>query len=155
MSANPKTYSAKPLEIERKWWVVDAKGQTLGRLATRVANVLRGKNKPQYTPNVDTGDFVVVINAEHIQVTGKKFEQKLYRSHSGYPGGYKESTFRAMQEKHPERIIEKAVWGMLPHNRLGRQQITKLSVYAGSEHPHAAQKPQTLELNDKVLQEVK
>ena len=142
----PRTYSAKPLEVERQWWVVDAKGQTLGRLATRVANILRGKNKPQYTPNVDTGDFVIVVNAEEVKVSGNKFTDKLYRHHSGFPGGYKETTFRALQEKHPERIIEKAVAGMLPHNRLGAQQIKKLSVYKGSEHPHQAQKPQELEL---------
>lgn len=150
MSVATKTYSAKPLEVERTWWLIDAEGKTLGRLATEIANLLRGKNKPQYTPHVDTGDFVVVVNAEKVRVTGKKLWQKLYRHHTGYPGGYHEITLRALLAKHPERVIEKAVWGMLPHTRLGRQQITKLNVYAGPEHPHTAQKPQAY----KVLQEV-
>ena len=141
-----KTFSAKPLEVERKWYVVDADGQTLGRLAVAVANILRGKNKPQYTPHVDTGDFVVVINAAKIQVSGKKEADKLYRSHSGYPGGFKEISFKALMEKDPTRAIEKAVKGMLPHNTLGDQQFTKLKVYAGDKHPHEAQKPEKYEI---------
>ena len=141
-----KTFSAKPLEVERKWYVVDADGQTLGRLAVAVANILRGKNKPQYTPHVDTGDFVVVINAAKIKVSGKKETDKLYRSHSGYPGGFKEISFKALMEKDPTRAIEKAVKGMLPHNTLGDQQFTKLKVYAGDKHPHEAQKPEKYEI---------
>ena len=141
-----KTFSAKPLEVERKWYVIDAEGQTLGRLAVACANILRGKNKPQYTPNVDTGDFVIVINADKIQVSGKKETDKMYRSHSGFPGGFKEISFKAMMEKAPERALEKAVKGMLPHNTLGDEQFQKLKVYAGSEHPHAAQKPEVYTL---------
>ncbi len=141
-----KTFSAKPLEIERKWYVIDADGLTLGRLAVEAANILRGKNKPQYTPHVDTGDFVIVINAEKISVTGKKETDKLYRSHSGYPGGFKEISFKALMEKDPRRAIEKAVKGMLPHNTLGDEQFQKLKVYAGAEHPHAAQKPEVYAL---------
>ena len=141
-----KTFSAKPLEVERKWYLIDANGTTLGRLAVEVANILRGKNKPQFTPNVDTGDFVVVINADKIEVSGKKETDKLYRSHSGFPGGFKEISFKAMMEKTPTRAIEKAVKGMLPHNTLGDEQFQKLKVYAGSEHPHAAQKPVVYEL---------
>ena len=141
-----KTFSAKPLEVERKWYVIDANGATLGRLAVEAANILRGKNKPQYTPNVDTGDFVVVINAEKVVVSGKKETDKMYRSHSGFPGGFKEISFKAMMEKTPTRAIEKAVKGMLPHNTLGDEQFQKLKVYAGSEHPHAAQKPVVYEL---------
>ena len=141
-----KTQSAKPLEVERKWFVIDAEGEILGRLATRVANILRGKNKPQYTPNVDTGDFVVVINADKIKVTGNKETDKMYRSHSGFPGGFKEISFKAMMEKLPTRAVEKAVKGMLPHNTLGDEQFQKLKVYAGSEHPHAAQQPIVYEL---------
>lgn len=141
-----KTYSAKPLEVERTWWLVDAEGQTLGRLASHVANLLRGKNKPQFTPHIDTGDFVVVINADKVKVTGKKYTDKLYHSHSGYPGGMKVTTFRDMLAKHPERVIEIAVKGMVPHNSLGRKQLTKLNVYAGTEHPHAAQKPVAYQL---------
>lgn len=141
-----KTYSAKPLEVTRKWYVIDADGATLGRLAVEVADILRGKNKPQYTPHVDTGDFVIVINAEKIQVSGKKETDKLYRSHSGYPGGFKEISFKAMMDRDPRRAIEKAVKGMLPHNTLGDSQFQKLNVYAGSEHPHAAQKPEVYEL---------
>lgn len=141
-----KTYSAKPLEVNRKWYVIDADGATLGRLAVEVADILRGKNKPQYTPHVDTGDFVIVINAEKIQVSGKKETDKLYRSHSGYPGGFKEISFKAMMERDPRRAIEKAVKGMLPHNTLGDAQFQKLNVYAGPEHPHAAQKPEVYEL---------
>ncbi len=141
-----KTFSAKPLEVTRKWYLIDANGATLGRLAVEVADILRGKNKPQYTPNVDTGDFVVVINADKIQVSGKKETDKMYRSHSGFPGGFKEISFKAMMEKAPERAIEKAVKGMLPHNTLGDQQFQKLKVYAGPEHPHAAQKPEVYTL---------
>ena len=145
-----KTYSAKPLEVERTWWVIDAEGQTLGRLATEASNLLRGKHKPQFTPHIDTGDFVIVINADKIRVSGKKQTDKLYRHHTGYPGGYREITLKAQLEKQPEKVIERAVWGMIPHNSLGRDQIRKLNVYAGPEHPHAAQKPQTY----KLLQEV-
>ncbi|MBQ8847901.1 MAG: 50S ribosomal protein L13 [Candidatus Gastranaerophilales bacterium] len=141
-----KTFSAKPLEVERKWYVIDADGATLGRLAVEAANILRGKHKPQFTPNVDTGDFVIVINAEKVAVSGKKETDKLYRSHSGFPGGFKEISFKAMMEKTPTRAIEKAVKGMLPHNTLGDEQFQKLKVYAGAEHPHAAQKPVVYEL---------
>ena len=144
-----KTYSAKPLEVERKWYLIDANGQTLGRLATTIANILRGKNKPQYTPNVDTGDFVVVINAKGITVTGKKETDKIYYSHSGYPGGLKSISFKDLMEKDPRKAIEKAVKGMLPHNTLGAQQFTKLKVYAGAEHPHEAQKPVVYEMEVK------
>ena len=141
-----KTFSAKPLEVTRKWYLIDAEGATLGRLAVEAANILRGKNKPQYTPNVDTGDFVIVINADKITVTGNKETDKMYRSHSGYPGGFKEISFKDMMERVPERAIEKAVRGMLPHNTLGDEQFQKLKVYAGSEHPHAAQKPEIYNL---------
>ena len=141
-----KTFSAKPLEVERKWYVIDAQGQKLGRLAVAVANILRGKHKPQYTPNVDTGDFVIVINAAQIEVSGNKETDKLYRSHSGYPGGFKEISFKALMEKDPTRAIEKAVKGMLPHNTLGAQQFTKLKVYADANHPHEAQKPEKYEI---------
>ena len=141
-----KTFSAKPLEVERKWYVIDADGATLGRLAVAAADILRGKNKPQYTPNVDTGDFVIVINAEKVTVSGKKETDKMYRSHSGYPGGFKEISFKDLMEKTPEKAIEKAVKGMLPHNTLGDEQFQKLKVYVGSEHPHAAQKPVIYEL---------
>ena len=141
-----KTFSAKPLEVERKWYVIDADGQTLGRVAVVAANILRGKNKPQYTPNVDTGDFVIITNAEKITVSGKKETDKLYRSHSGYPGGFKEISFQALMEKDPTKAIEKAVKGMLPHNTLGDEQFQKLKVYAGSTHPHEAQKPVVYEL---------
>jgi large subunit ribosomal protein L13 len=140
------SYQAKPDEVARNWWVVDAEGQNLGRLAAQVATVLRGKNKPQYTPHVDCGDFVVVINADKIQVSGNKEEQKLYRRHSGYPGGFKEETLRALRGRKPTAIIEKAVKGMLPHTRLGARQFTKLKVYAGTEHPHEAQKPQAMKI---------
>ena len=141
-----KTFSAKPLEVERKWYVIDAQGATLGRLATEAASILRGKNKPQYTPNVDTDDFVIVINADKITVSGKKETDKMYRSHSGYPGGFKEINFKAMMERVPERAIEKAVRGMLPHNTLGDEQFQKLKVYAGPNHPHEAQKPEVYNL---------
>ena len=136
-----KTYSAKPLEVERKWYVIDATNMPLGRLAVAASNLLRGKTKPEFTPNVDTGDFVIVINAEKVIVTGKKETDKIYRHHTGFPGGLKEISFKALMEKDPRLAIEKAVKGMLPHNTLGAEQFTKLKVYAGSEHPHAAQKP--------------
>ena len=136
-----KTYSAKPLEVERKWYLIDAKDQTLGRLATTIVNILRGKNKPNYTPNVDTGDFVVVINSKDIKVSGNKETDKIYYSHSGYPGGLKKISFKALMEKDPTKALEKAVKGMLPHNTLGAQQFTKLKVYADDKHPHEAQKP--------------
>jgi large subunit ribosomal protein L13 len=136
-----KTYSAKPGEIQRDWYVVDAEGQTLGRLATQIAERLRGKGKPQFTPHVDTGDFVVVVNAEKIAVTGNKLDDKLYYRHSGYPGGLRQRPLREQLERVPTEVLRKAVKGMLPRNRLGRQQLTKLKIYAGPEHPHAAQEP--------------
>ena len=141
-----KSFMASPSTVERKWYVVDAEGKTLGRLASEVANVLRGKNKPTYTPHIDTGDNVIVINAEKIKVTGKKLDQKIYYSHSDYVGGMKETTLREMMNKKPEKVIELAVKGMLPKNALGRKMFGKLHVYAGAEHPHAAQKPEVLEL---------
>lgn len=141
-----KTYTAKPLEVERKWYVVDAEGQTLGRLATQVASILRGKHKPTFTPHVDTGDHVIIINAEKIHLTGKKLQDKKYYRHSGYPGGIKSVTAGEVLNRHPERVIKAAVWGMIPHNKLGRQVITKLKIYAGPEHPHQAQTPETLVL---------
>ena len=143
-----RTFSAKPGEIERKWFVVDASGQVLGRLASQVAQVLRGKHRPTFTPHVDTGDFVVVINADKIKLTGEKMTQKLYHRWSGIPGGFKSEAARLVMAKKPDFIIRKAVWGMLPKNVLGRQLITKLKVYAGAEHPHAAQKPETLAITD-------
>lgn len=136
-----KTYSAKPLEVERKWYVIDAEGKTLGKVAVLAANLLRGKHKPQFTPHVDTGDFVIIINAEKITVSGKKETDKKYYHHTGYPGGLKVATFRELMEKNPTLALEKAVKGMLPHNTLGHEQFLKLKIYAGSEHPHAAQKP--------------
>src|SRR5262245_22369925 len=140
-----KTWNAKPGEVARRWYVVDAEGQTLGRLATRIADTLRGKGKPEYTPHVDTGDFVVVVNAEKIQVTGNKLDQKLYRRHSGYPGGLRSRTLRDQLERRPTEVIRKAVKGMLPRNKLARAQINKLKIYAGPEHPHSAQSPEPLE----------
>jgi large subunit ribosomal protein L13 len=139
-----KTWNAKTHEIERRWYVVDAEGQTLGRLATRIADTLRGKRKPEYTPHVDTGDFVVVVNADKIAVTGKKLEQKVYYRHSGYPGGLRERTLAEELERRPTEVLRKAVKGMLPRNRLARQQITKLKIYAGPEHPHQPQNPEPL-----------
>lgn len=136
-----KTYMANPDKIERKWYVVDAEGATLGRLASEIAKVLRGKNKPEYTPHIDTGDYVIVVNAEKIKVTGKKLDQKVYYRHSGYVGGIKETTLKEMLNKHPERVIEFAVKGMLPKGPLGRSMIKKLHVYAGPEHAQQAQKP--------------
>jgi large subunit ribosomal protein L13 len=141
-----KTYSAKPGEITREWYLVDAEGKTLGRLATQIADTLRGKRKPQYTPHVDTGDFVIVVNAEKIQVTGNKLDQKRYYRHSGYPGGLRSRTLREQLERRPTEVLRVAVKGMLPKNRLARQQITKLKIYAGPEHPHEAQNPKSLEL---------
>ncbi|EHJ11723.1 MAG: 50S ribosomal protein L13 [Crocosphaera sp.] len=137
----------KPEMLDKQWYVIDATDQRLGRLASEVANILRGKNKPIYTPHMDTGDFVIVINAEKVVVTGRKSSQKLYRRHSGRPGGMKVETFEKLQKRIPERIIEKAVKGMLPKNALGRQLFTKLKVYPGPNHPHEAQKPQELTLN--------
>ena len=146
MSTAIKTYQATSQDRERDWYVVDAAGKTLGRLATQIADVLRGKRKPTYTPHVDVGDFVVVVNAEKIAVTGNKREQKRYFRHSGYPGGIRSRTLGEMLERRPEEVIRIAVKGMLPKNRLARKQITKLKVYAGPEHPHAAQKPEPLEI---------
>ena len=139
-----KSYMANPSKIERKWYVVDATDCTLGRLASEIAKVLRGKNKPEYTPHIDTGDYVIVVNADKIKVTGKKLDQKLYYRHSDYVGGFKETTLKEMLAKKPEKVIEPAVKGMLPKGPLGREMITKLHVYAGPEHNHAAQKPETL-----------
>jgi large subunit ribosomal protein L13 len=141
-----KTYSAKPGEITRDWYLVDAEGKTLGRIATQIADRLRGKGKTVFTPHVDTGDFVVVINAEKIAVTGKKLEQKMYYKHSGYPGGLRERTLREQLDRQPTEVLRKAVKGMLPRNKLGRAQLTKLKIYAGPEHPHEAQEPTTLEV---------
>jgi large subunit ribosomal protein L13 len=141
-----KTWNAKPNEIERQWQLVDAEGKTLGRLATRIADTLRGKDKPQYTPHVDTGDFVVVVNAEKIAVTGKKLDDKRYYRHSGYPGGLRSRTLREQLDRRPEEVIRKAVKGMLPRNRLGRAQLRKLKIYAGPEHPHTAQAPKELKI---------
>jgi large subunit ribosomal protein L13 len=141
-----KTFVATPSTRERNWLLVDANGQTLGRLATQIADALRGKTKPEYTPHCDTGDFVVVVNAEKIAVTGNKRADKKYYRHSGYPGGIKERTLNDMLERRPEEVIRKAVKGMLPRNRLARKQLTKLKVYAGPDHPHAAQQPTPMEL---------
>ena len=141
-----KTYSAKPHEIDQSWLLVDAEGQTLGRMATAIATRLRGKHKPEYTPHIDTGDFIVVINAEKVHVTGKKATDKIYHGHSGYPGGLKSISFEKLIEKSPEKIIQRAVKGMLPRTALGRAMFKKLKVYAGSEHPHSAQQPQTVQL---------
>lgn len=140
-----KTYWTKEEDVERKWFVVDAEEQTLGRLASQVATVLRGKHKPVYNPSVDTGDYVIVVNAEKIHTTGQRLDQKKYYSHSGYPGGLRERTLREELEKHPDRVITRAVKGMLPKNVLGRKMLRKLKVYAGPEHPHQAQQPEPLE----------
>lgn len=140
-----KTYWTKEEDVERKWFVVDAEGETLGRLASRIATILRGKHKPIYNPAVDTGDYVIVVNAEKIHTTGRRLDQKKYYRHSGYPGSMKELTLREMLEKHPDRVIQKAVRGMLPKNVLGRKMIRKLKVYAGPDHPHQAQQPEPLE----------
>ncbi|MCM1985331.1 50S ribosomal protein L13 [Lyngbya confervoides] len=142
-----KTYLPQKDSLEQKWYVIDAQNQRLGRLATQIAMILRGKNKPTYTPFMDTGDFVIVVNADKVEVTGRKREQKLYRRHSGRPGGMKVETFSQLQARIPERIVETAVKGMLPKNALGRQLFTKLKVYAGPDHPHQAQKPEVLTVN--------
>ena len=140
-----KSFIAKPHEVERKWYVVDAEGKTLGRVASQVAAVLRGKNKPTFTPHVDCGDYVIVINAEKVEVTGKKRKEKVYKHHTGYPGGLRETTFDKLIAKKPEDVIRHAVKGMMPKGKLGRQMYKKLKVYAGPEHAHAAQKPEKLE----------
>ena len=140
-----KTYSAKPDEVVRHWYLIDAEAKTLGRLATQIADLLRGKGKPMYTHHIDTGDFVVVVNAEKVHVTGKKLEQKIYYRHSGYPGGLRERTLAEQLERRPEEVLRKAVKGMLPKNRLAAAQLNKLKIYAGPEHPHAAQNPETIE----------
>ena len=141
-----KSFMASPATIERKWYVIDAEGQTLGRLSSEIAKILRGKNKPTFTPHIDTGDNVIVINAEKIKVTGKKMDQKIYYKHSDYPGGMRETTLKEMLDKQPTDVITLAVKGMLPKGPLGRTMIEKLHVYAGAEHPHAAQKPEALEI---------
>jgi large subunit ribosomal protein L13 len=141
-----KTLSIRPQDVRRSWLVVDAENKTLGRLATEIAVRLRGKHKPEYTPHVDTGDYVVVVNAEKVRVSGNKSAAKTYYRHTGFPGGIRETSFQRLQETHPERIIEKAVKGMLPRNPLGRAMFRKLKVYAGSEHPHSAQQPLPLEI---------
>ncbi len=143
-----RTYSAKPGEVERQWYVVDAEGKVLGRLASEIAKVLRGKHKPQFTPHVDTGDFVIVTNAEKVGLSGKKKDQKTYFSHSNYPGGVRIDSVKELLRKSPEKIIENAVWGMLPHNNLGRALYKKLKVYAGPEHPHAVQRPVEMKVNE-------
>ncbi len=143
-----KTYVAKPSEIEKQWYVVDASGQTLGKVATLIADTLRGKRKPIYTPNIDTGDFVIVVNAEKVRVSGKKAEQKMYYRHSGYPGGLTAESFQHLLARRPEEIVRRAVRGMLPHNRLGRAQLRKLKIYTGADHPHKAQRPQVLEIKE-------
>jgi len=140
-----KTYVAKPGEVEQNWFVVDATDKTLGRLATRIASVLRGKHKPEFTPHVDVGDFVIVVNAGKIKVTGRKLDQKLYHRHTGYPGGLRSISLREQLNRHPERVIEKAVKGMLPRGPLGRRMFKKLKVYEGTEHPHQAQQPEPLD----------
>lgn len=141
-----KTYMAKPETVERKWYVVDAKGKVLGRLASEVAKILMGKHKPIYTPHVDTGDFVIVVNAEKVELTGKKLEKKMYRYHTGWPGGFKEMPYEKLLKVNPEKAIFLAVRGMLPKNRLGRKMIKKLKIYRGSEHKHQAQKPENLDI---------
>lgn len=141
-----KTTMAKANEVDRKWYVIDAEDKVLGRLATEVANILRGKNKPIYTPHVDTGDFVIVINAKKVKMTGNKWDDKIHASHTGYPGGRREVVYKEIREKHPERVIEYAVKGMLPKSRLGRSMFGKLKVYAGPNHPHEAQKPEVYEV---------
>jgi large subunit ribosomal protein L13 len=146
---NVKTYYAKPNEVEREWVLIDAEDQILGRVAAKAAHILKGKHKPTYTPHVDTGDFVVIINADKVKLSGTKAESKEYYRHSGYPGGLKCETFKEAMEKHPTRVIEHAVKGMLPKNTLGRKQGMKLKVYAGPEHPHAAQKPREIKLEEK------
>jgi large subunit ribosomal protein L13 len=141
-----RTFTAKKEEIERQWYVIDAEGQTLGRLASKIAPILKGKHKPIYTPHLDCGDFVVVINADKVRVTGNKMDQKFYYRHSGYPGGIKSISLRDQLARHPERVLQAAVRGMLPKNKLGRRMIKKLKIYAGDAHPHDAQQPKSLEL---------
>jgi large subunit ribosomal protein L13 len=141
-----KTYATKPSDIKREWYIVDAEGQTLGRLATRIATVLKGKHKVIYSPSMDTGDYVVVINAEKVTATGRKLDEKIYYRHTGFPGGLRQVNLRGQLAVHPDRVLKAAVKGMLPHNRLGRAMFKKLKVYAGTEHPHAAHKPKKLEL---------
>ncbi len=141
------TVSMREQDVERSWWIIDAENQILGRMATEIARRLRGKHKPEYTPHVDTGDYIIVVNADKVRVTGNKEKDKIYWRHTGYPGGIKGTSVADMRETHPERIIEKAVKGMLPRNPLGRAMYRKLKVYAGAEHPHAAQQPATLELS--------
>lgn len=142
-----KTYIPKDGDIQREWFLVDANDQNLGRMASRIAEILIGKHKPTFTPGMDTGDFVVVVNAEHITVTGNKLDDKYYYRYTGYPGGIRKINLRDQLAKHPDRVIHKAVWGMLPHNKLGRRMIKKLKIYAGPDHPHEAQQPKTLELD--------
>lgn len=142
------TFIAKPAEVQRKWYVVDAAGQTLGRLSTAVASILRGKHKPIYTPHVDTGDFVIIINADKVKFTGNKLDQKMYYHHSGYPGGLRETSLRTMMEKKPDEVLRHSVRGMLPKGVLGRQMFSKLKVYAGPTHEHQAQKPEVLEIKN-------
>jgi large subunit ribosomal protein L13 len=146
MNDSQKTFSPSGKDIDRQWFIVDAGDKVLGRLATEIARILRGKHKPVYTPHLDMGDHVVVINAQRVRVTGKKAEQKIYYRHTGYAGGIRSTPFSRMIKEHPERVLKKAVWGMLPHNSLGRQMLKKLKVYAGPEHRHTAQKPQVLDL---------
>ena len=148
MHPTPKSFSAKPAEAKasRRWWVIDAEGKPLGRLASRIATTLRGKDKPTFTPHVDTGDFVIVVNAEKIHVTGNKLDQKIYYRHSGYPGGLRERTLREQLDRRPEEVLRKAVKGMLPKNKLAAAQLRKLKIYAGPEHPHAAQSPVPMEV---------
>ena len=141
-----KTYTARAEDLEREWFLVNAEGKTLGRLASEIAQVLRGKHKPIYTPHLDCGDYVIVVNAEKVQVTGRKLDQKMYYRHTGYPGGIKSISLRNQLQKHPERVLQAAVRGMLPKNRLGRKMLKKLKVYAGDSHPHKAQQPKSLEL---------
>ncbi len=141
-----KTFNTKPADIRREWFVVDAQGKTLGRLASGIARVLKGKHKPIYTPHLDTGDFVVVVNADKVRVTGKKLDVKYYYRHSGYPGGMKKTVLREQLERHPDRVLKAAVWGMLPHGRLGREMFKKLKVYKEPDHPHLAQQPRKLEV---------
>lgn len=146
--ARQKTFITKPLEVEREWWIVDAKGQTLGRLASRIAPILRGKHKPVFAPNQDVGDFVIIVNCEQIAVTGNKLDEKIYYNYSGYPGGLKERTLRVQLERQPHKAITAAVKGMLPDGALGRNMLKKMKVYVGTEHPHAAQKPKELKFEE-------
>ena len=143
-----RTHAVSAGDIEQQWWLVDAEGRTLGRLASQIAPILRGKHRPDFSPHLDLGDYVVVINAEKVRVTGRKLDEKMYYRHSGYPGGLKSISLREQLGRHPTRALRAAVWGMLPHNRLGRRLIKKLKLYAGGSHPHAAQKPQPLEIQE-------